>query len=85
MLASDYMLQAAIGLLEGIRDNKLRLDRTIEVSVINVGEKSRLLKVLGAEPADAAPPDAAEQARFRPGHQPAAAGDMPPRRPGGGC
>ena len=46
MLASDYILQAAIGLLEGIRDNRLRLDRTIEVSVINVREKSRLLKVL---------------------------------------
>jgi RNA polymerase primary sigma factor len=46
MLATDYVLQAAIGLLEGIRDNKLRLDRTIEVSVINMGEKSRLLKVL---------------------------------------
>ena len=46
MLASDYILQAAIGLLENIRDNKLRLDRTIEVSVINIREKSRLLKVL---------------------------------------
>ena len=47
MLASDYVLQAAIGLLEDIRDNKLRLDRTIEVSVINLREKTRLLKVLG--------------------------------------
>ena len=47
MLASDYILRAAIGLLEGIRDNRLRLDRTIEVSVINIQEKSRLLKVLG--------------------------------------
>ena len=46
MLATDYILQAAIGLLEDIRDNKLRLDRTIDVSVINVGEKARLLKVL---------------------------------------
>ncbi len=47
MLASDYVLQAAIGLLEDVRDNKLRLDRTIEVSVINLREKTRLLKVLG--------------------------------------
>jgi RNA polymerase primary sigma factor len=47
MLANDYVLQAAIGLLENVRDNKLRLDRTIEVSVINVREKTRLLKVLG--------------------------------------
>ena len=46
MLASDYVLYAAKGLLEGVRDNKLRLDRTMEVSVVNVGEKSRLLKVL---------------------------------------
>ncbi len=47
MLANDYVLQAAIGLLESIRDNKLRLDRTIEVSVVNLREKTRLLKVLG--------------------------------------
>ena len=47
MLATDYVLQAAAGLLEGIRESKLRLDRTVEVSVINLGEKSRLLKVLG--------------------------------------
>jgi RNA polymerase primary sigma factor len=46
MLANDYVLQAAASLLESIRDNKLRLDRTIEVSVINVREKARLLKVL---------------------------------------
>ena len=46
MLASDYVLQAAIGLLEGIRDGRVRLDRTMEVSVINLREKTRLLKVL---------------------------------------
>ena len=46
MLANDYVLQAAISLLESIRDNKVRLDRTIEVSVINIREKRRLLKVL---------------------------------------
>ena len=46
MLATDYILQAAVGLLENIRDNKLRLDRTIEVSVVNLGEKARLLRVL---------------------------------------
>ncbi len=46
ILASDYVLHAAIGLLESIRDGKLRLDRTIEVSVINVREKRRLLKQL---------------------------------------
>jgi hypothetical protein len=41
MLANDYVLQAAASLLENIRDNKVRLDRTIEVSVINVREKRR--------------------------------------------
>ena len=46
MLANDYVLQAAVRLLECIRDNKVRLDRTIEVSVINIREKRRLLKVL---------------------------------------
>ncbi|NQU24246.1 MAG: sigma-70 family RNA polymerase sigma factor, partial [Candidatus Nealsonbacteria bacterium] len=46
MLATDFVLQGAIELLEAIRDGKLRLDRTIEVSVINVREKRRLLKML---------------------------------------
>jgi RNA polymerase primary sigma factor len=46
MLASDYILQGAIGLLEDIRDSRVRLDRTIEVSVVDVREKARLLKVL---------------------------------------
>jgi len=46
MLASDFVLQAAATMLEQIRDGKLRLDRTIEVSVVNVREKRRLLKVL---------------------------------------
>jgi RNA polymerase primary sigma factor len=46
MLANDYVLHAAVSLLECIRDNKVRLDRTIEVSVINIREKRRLLKVL---------------------------------------
>ncbi|MEN6556659.1 MAG: sigma-70 family RNA polymerase sigma factor [Thermoguttaceae bacterium] len=46
MLANDFILQAAIRLLEDIRDGRLRLDRTIEVSVVNLDEKARLLKVL---------------------------------------
>jgi RNA polymerase primary sigma factor len=46
MLASDFILHAAVNMLESIRTNKLRLDRTIEVSVINLQEKDRLLKVL---------------------------------------
>ena len=42
MLATDYVLQAAIAMLESIRDGRARLDRTIEVSVINLREKRRL-------------------------------------------
>jgi RNA polymerase primary sigma factor len=34
MLATDFMLQGATKLLEQVRDGRLRLDRTIEVSVI---------------------------------------------------
>ena len=47
MLVTDYMLQAAVGLLESIRDGRARLDRTIEVSVINLREKRRLLRLMG--------------------------------------
>ncbi len=46
MLATDYVLQSAIDMLENIGGGKLRLDRTIEVSVVNVREKRRLLKLL---------------------------------------
>lgn len=49
MLATDYVLHAAIAMLEQIRDGKLRLDRTIEVSVINVREKKRLLRMIRTE------------------------------------
>ena len=47
LLATDYVLHAAVDLLRNIRDGKLRLDRTIEVSVINLREKRRLLKLMG--------------------------------------
>jgi len=46
MLVSDYVLHAAFRLLENISNGKLRLDRTIEVSVINVSEKRRLMKLM---------------------------------------
>ena len=46
MLATDYVLHAAIDMLKNIRDGRTRLDRTIEVSVINIREKKRLTKVL---------------------------------------
>jgi RNA polymerase primary sigma factor len=46
MLASDYMIKGAIDLMISVRDKKLRLDRTVEVSVINLREKRRIMKVL---------------------------------------
>ncbi|MGD9126175.1 MAG: sigma-70 family RNA polymerase sigma factor [Planctomycetia bacterium] len=46
MLATDYVLQGAVDLLKKIRDGKLRLDRTIEVSVTNLREKQRILRLL---------------------------------------
>jgi RNA polymerase primary sigma factor len=47
MLASDFMLQGATRLLELVRDNKLRLDRTIEVSVTNTAEKKNVMRRIG--------------------------------------
>jgi RNA polymerase primary sigma factor len=47
MLASDFMLQGATRLLELVRDNKLRLDRTIEVSVTNTTEKKNVMRRIG--------------------------------------
>ena len=44
MLASDFVLQGAVRLLEKVRDGELRLDRTVEVSVTNTREKERILK-----------------------------------------
>ncbi|MFG0261148.1 MAG: sigma-70 family RNA polymerase sigma factor [Novipirellula sp. JB048] len=44
MLATDFMLQGALTLLEQVRDKKLRLDRTIEVSVTNAVEKKAIMK-----------------------------------------
>ena len=44
MLATDFMLQGALKLLEQVRDKKLRLDRTIEVSVTNASEKKAIMQ-----------------------------------------
>ena len=43
MLATDFLLQSALTLLEQVRDKKLRLDRTIEVSVTNAEEKKAIM------------------------------------------
>ena len=47
MLASDYLLQGAVALLEKVRAGQLRLDRTIEVSVTNTAGKKKILARLG--------------------------------------
>ena len=47
MLATDFMLRGAIDLLQQVYDKKLRLDRTIEVSVTNKTEKKRIMQRLG--------------------------------------
>ncbi|EMI41502.1 MULTISPECIES: RNA polymerase sigma factor RpoD/SigA [Pirellulaceae] len=44
MMATDFMLQAALKLLQQVRDKQLRLDRTIEVSVTNASEKKAIMK-----------------------------------------
>ncbi len=46
MLATDFMLEGAVDLLEKVRDGQLRLDRTIEVSVTNKAEKKRIMQRL---------------------------------------
>jgi len=43
MLATDFMLRHCLRLLEQVRDKKLRLDRTIEVSVTNASEKKAIM------------------------------------------
>ncbi len=43
MLATDFMLQSATEMLQRVYDGKLRLDRTIEVSVTNKAEKKRIM------------------------------------------
>ncbi|MCR9120295.1 MAG: sigma-70 family RNA polymerase sigma factor, partial [bacterium] len=44
MLCNDYMLRGALDLLTKVSERKLRLDRTIEVSVTATSEKKRILK-----------------------------------------
>jgi RNA polymerase primary sigma factor len=46
MLATDFVLQGALHLLEQVGSADLRLDRTIEVSVTNTAEKKRILRRL---------------------------------------
>ncbi len=43
MLATDFMLRGAVDALQKVLEKKLRLDRTIEVSVTNKAEKQRIM------------------------------------------
>lgn len=47
MLCNDFVLHAAVELLQKVADGLLRLDRTIEISVTNTTEKKRILKRIG--------------------------------------
>jgi len=47
LLASDYVLKGAMRLLARVRDNRLRLDRTLRVSSVDRREKEQLLARLG--------------------------------------
>jgi len=53
LLCSDFMLQAAIELLERVGNGTLRLDRTVEISVTNTTEKKRVMKRIGPNVATA--------------------------------
>ena len=44
MLCNDLVLHGTVELLEKVADGRLRLDRTIEISVTNTAEKKRVLK-----------------------------------------
>jgi RNA polymerase primary sigma factor len=46
LLANDFVLAGALQLLERVHAGTVRLDRTIEVSVTNTGEKKRILRRL---------------------------------------
>jgi len=46
LLCSDYVLRGAVELFQKVRDGKLRLDRTVEISVTNMRAKSQLMKRL---------------------------------------
>ncbi|WP_347243669.1 sigma-70 family RNA polymerase sigma factor [Thermogutta sp.] len=46
MLATDFILTAAIELLKNVRDGRLRLDRTMDVSVTNLRGKRHITRLL---------------------------------------
>ena len=69
MLATDYALHTAVSLLEKVHDGRLRLDRTIEVSVTNIREKRHIMGVSAAESAYVASLAQGESQGFCDGYQ----------------
>ncbi len=65
MLASDFLLRGAANLLQKVQEGKLRLDRTIEVSVTNTTEKEEHPPPPDTEPAHAATPAQGQRSRLR--------------------
>ncbi|MBX3425027.1 MAG: sigma-70 family RNA polymerase sigma factor [Pirellulales bacterium] len=65
MLCNDFMLHAAVELLQKVADGSLRLDRTIEISVTNTTEKKRVLRRIGPNLATARELLAQNQIDFR--------------------
>ena len=47
LLGNDFLLHGTAELLQKVADGKLRLDRTIEISVTNTSEKRRVLQRIG--------------------------------------
>ncbi|MGY8767479.1 MAG: sigma-70 family RNA polymerase sigma factor [Pirellulales bacterium] len=43
LISNDFILEHSVSLLEQVRDRKLRLDRTVEVSVTNAKEKKAIM------------------------------------------
>jgi RNA polymerase primary sigma factor len=47
ILATDYVLQAALGILEGVHEGRSRLDRVLDVSAADTSARRRLARILG--------------------------------------
>ena len=72
MLGSDYVLQAAVGMLEKATHGRMRIEVVCEGSLTSDEQRQRLMALVGTEPANARQPAAAEPCGFRRGDLPAA-------------
>ena len=67
LLSTGYPLQAAVNLLRQVQQGAIRLERAVEVPVIELRRKGRLMKRLGPNLQTLGEPAAAEPAGFRHG------------------